>query len=157
MRTDVVIYRPFQVAVTMKYTGLVGIIESDLAAIRVPPIRISLNIGSEYIIGRGCGKDTDILVLISPEYVDILRTRIMALGWRLCNPSGPVSQDDPQYPDQLLSYRAGKINLLFVWSESMFQTWLRCAEACRYIAHVHGITDKDTRVRIHQIIMDEEL
>lgn len=99
--------------------------------------------GSTYITGEG--NDIDVIVLSGASITAV--HNVLKDVWELCGEESYESQG------MFVAYRVGYVNVIIVDDTVYYDNWISARNVCVYL-HARGLSDRATRVAIHQIVVD---
>lgn len=99
--------------------------------------------GSTYITGEG--NDIDVIVLSGASITAV--HNVLEDMWELCGEESYESQG------MFVAYRVGYVNVIIVDDKVYYDNWISARDVCVYL-HARGLSDRATRVAIHQIVVD---
>lgn len=99
--------------------------------------------GSTYITGEG--NDIDVIVLSGASITAV--HNVLKDVWELCGEESYESQG------MFVAYRVGDVNVIIVDDTVYYDNWISARNVCVYL-HARGLSDRATRVAIHQIVVD---
>lgn len=109
------------------------------------PVR-AWHIGGSTAI-NGSGNDVDVIVLQDNPLIwgDFFYMKLY--GWELCG--------DDAYKEcsGFMALRKGAINLILVENAEYYRGWEKARDVCIWLREKHGISDKEARIAVHQIVL----
>lgn len=103
------------------------------------------HVGSSYICGEG--EDIDIVMYLPKGTAWLVP--VTSIGYQF---TGRCSGEE----DEFQTFRKGPINLMVTDSREFIRDFANAAEVCKYLHKEYGFGDKQTRIRIHRILMNGE-
>lgn len=104
----------------------------------------------DYHVGGSCwitsaGNDVDVIVLVKDLEFGKLSLIYTHLGEESYASDGDFD-----------SYRHGDVNFILCSDPDYYRRWLHARDVCRFLYMKRGLSDRDTRVAVHHIVVDQE-
>lgn len=112
-----------------------------------------VHVGSSYI--SGSGNDLDLVLLLDEveglqDFEEDHDVRALIDGGY--TPTGATSGKD----DDFVTLRKGDVNVMLTYSHQFCGEFARAAEVCKYVTLLGCELSKESRIKIHRIIMNGE-
>ena len=128
---------------TLDESGL--LVEDSIKALKDIGVQVlHYHIGGSVAI-NGEGNDIDIIVLTAQPISEI--TDMCKPVFELCGEESYESQG------QFVAFRYGDVNIFVPASAELYNLWRIALEMCQWLT-TKGFRDRDTRVAVHQIVVD---
>lgn len=103
--------------------------------------------GSANIVGKG--QDFDVVLLVQDIYNVGMQLSLILDGWKKLGAEESYGDDG-----MFISYRKGNLNIITCDNPEYFEQWRIAKTVCKHLHEKFGLSTKEVRVAMHQIIVD---